>query len=103
MRLSSRLGRFSVLVGSWRHRRYEEGPGFPGPYGLPFVQALLKTPMGALTGLLGRRGSRNNLLGVLGPQTEIRVFAYIALFGYAQEVLRISSTGGRGSDCQVQA
>jgi hypothetical protein len=59
--------------------------GFAGPYGLPVVMAALKIPAGALTGLLGALWMQNSVFGVLSPQDGLKVLAYVALFGYAQQ------------------
>jgi hypothetical protein len=59
--------------------------GFAGPYGVPIVMATLKVPAGALTGLLGALWMQNSVLGVLTPQEGLKILAYVALFGYAQQ------------------
>jgi hypothetical protein len=59
--------------------------GFRGPYSLPMVQALVKAPVGALTGLLGALWMQNGLLGAVAAQEGGKLLAYVALFGFAQQ------------------
>ncbi len=59
--------------------------GFRGPYSLPLVQAALKIPTGALTGLLGALFVQNAVFDLFAPQPGSEILAYVALFGYAQE------------------
>jgi hypothetical protein len=57
-----------------------------GPYSLPFVQAALKIPMGALTGLIGMVLVQSKEFGV-GPAQKTAFFGWVLLFGAAQELL----------------
>ena len=59
--------------------------GYRGPYGLPVVQAVLKVPTGALTGLLGATFVQTGVIGAFMPQPGLKILAYAAIFGYAQE------------------
>jgi hypothetical protein len=61
--------------------------GFAGPYGLPTVMAALKVPAGALTGLLGALWMQNGIISGLSAQDGLKILAYVALFGYAQQAL----------------
>ncbi len=61
--------------------------GFAGPYALPFVMALLKIPAGALTGLLGALWMQNSIFTGLQPQAGLKILAFVALFGFAQQTL----------------
>lgn len=61
--------------------------GFAGPYALPFVMALLKIPAGALTGLLGALWMQNSIFSGLQPQDGLKILAFVALFGFAQQTL----------------
>jgi hypothetical protein len=72
-----------LLAGVLALRRLE---GFRGPYGLPITMALLKIPTGALTGLLGAIWMQNQILGGLSPQDGSKLLAYVAFFGFAQEL-----------------
>ena len=74
------LGGLLAAVVAMRHLQ-----GSTDPYGLPLVQAGLKVPTGAVTGLLGVVWLQSGVLGALAPQAVPQVFAYVALFGYAQE------------------
>ena len=60
--------------------------GFRGPYSLPLVQAALKVPTGALTGLIGAIFVQSSVFDLFKPQPGNQILAYVALFGYAQEV-----------------
>jgi hypothetical protein len=59
--------------------------GFAGPFGLPIVMATLKIPTGALTGLLGALWMQNSVFAVFKPQEGLKILAYVALFGFAQQ------------------
>ena len=59
--------------------------GFRGPYSLPMVQALIKAPVGALTGLLGALWVQNRLFSAVASQDAEKLLAYVALFGFAQQ------------------
>lgn len=61
--------------------------GFAGPYSLPLMMGLLKIPAGALTGLLGALWMQNGVFSGLQPQDGLKILAYVALFGYAQQTL----------------
>ena len=49
--------------------------------------AVLKIPAGALTGLLGALWMQNAVFSMLSPQDGLKILAYVALFGYAQQTL----------------
>jgi hypothetical protein len=74
-----------------------EHEGYRGPYGLPLTQSLLKIPSGALTGLLGAIWLQSGVLGAISPQSGARLFAYVAVFGFAQEAFTtfVDSQAGR--------
>jgi hypothetical protein len=62
--------------------------GFTDPSGLPTVQALVRIPMSAITGLFGVLFMQTSTLEALRPQTgATTVLAYAFVFGYAQEPL----------------
>ena len=61
--------------------------GFTDPAGLPVVQALLRVPTAAVTGLIGVLLMQTATLEVLKPQNGPTVLAYAFFFGYAQEPL----------------
>ncbi len=67
-----------------------------GPYGLPLTQSLLKVPSGALTGLLGALWLQSGVLGAIPPQTGGKLFAYVAVFGFAQEAFTTFVDGQAG-------
>lgn len=60
--------------------------GFRNPYNLPLVQALLKIPSGALTGLLGVVLMQSGIV-FLEPQSGGALVAYAVVFGAAQDVV----------------
>lgn len=60
--------------------------GFRNPYNLPLVQALLKIPSGALTGLLGVVLMQGGIV-FLEPQSGGALVAYAVIFGAAQDVV----------------
>lgn len=61
--------------------------GYRNPYNLPFVQALLKIPAGALTALVGLIFMQSGIL-FLEPVTDIKeLVAYAILFAVAQELI----------------
>lgn len=58
-----------------------------GPYNLQFVQAVLKIPMGALTGLIGAVIVRSGQL-TIGPATKpVVFFTWVFVFGAAQQLI----------------
>jgi hypothetical protein len=61
--------------------------GFTDPAGLPVVQALLRVPTAAVTGLVGVLLMQTSTLDALKPQNGVTVLAYAFFFGYAQEPL----------------
>ena len=60
--------------------------GFRNPYNLPLVQAALKVPMGALTGLVGVILVQSGSF-LIDPQTGNALIAYAVFFGAAQELV----------------
>jgi hypothetical protein len=60
--------------------------GYRNPYALPFVQALLKIPAGALTGLIGTVIVQSGAFSI-DPVSGNKLVAYVILFGAAQETV----------------
>jgi hypothetical protein len=60
--------------------------GFRNPYNLPLVQAFLKIPAGALTGLAGIVLMQSGVI-FLEPQEGTALAAYAIFFGAAQDVI----------------
>jgi hypothetical protein len=61
--------------------------GLRGPYSLQFVQAVLKIPMGALTGLIGAVIVRSGQL-TIGPATKpVVFFTWVFVFGGSQQLI----------------
>ncbi len=60
--------------------------GYRQPYNLPFVQALLKIPAGALTAFVGVIIVQSGAFGI-DAVTGPKMAAYIILFGAAQELV----------------
>jgi hypothetical protein len=61
--------------------------GLRGPYSLQFVQAVLKIPMGALTGLIGAVIVQSGQL-TIGPVAKpVVFFTWVFVFGAAQQLI----------------
>lgn len=60
--------------------------GYRNPYNLPFVQALLKIPAGALTALIGTIIVQSGAFSI-DPVDGNKLVAYVILFGVAQELV----------------
>lgn len=74
-------GLLAAVIGVGRLNRFED------PYGLPLVQALLKTASGAGTALFGVLLVQGAVLGIFTPQPSGRLVPYAALFGFAQDAI----------------
>jgi hypothetical protein len=61
--------------------------GFRGPFGLYTAQSALKIPTGAGLAMIGVLFLQSGVLGAFDPQDGSQVFAYAAMFGFAQQVL----------------
>lgn len=61
--------------------------GLRGPYSLQFVQATLKIPMGALTGLIGAVLVRSGELTIGPATTPVVLFTWVFVFGAAQQLV----------------
>jgi hypothetical protein len=57
------------------------------PYGLRWVQTLLKAPSGALTAVFGTMLLQSELIDALDPQPTPRILVYAAIFGFSQEAV----------------
>lgn len=82
MELAGVLG--GIVAAVWALTRMTS---FTGVLALPLWQALLRIPTGAATALLGVLVLQSGLLSALVPQTEDKLVAYAAVFGYAPAYL----------------
>jgi hypothetical protein len=57
------------------------------PYGLRWVQTLLKAPSGALTAVFGTMLLQSELIDALDPQPTPKILVYAAIFGFSQEAV----------------